>query len=167
MNTTLQIGPPLLIFILSPSPPHEKNYLKFHLMTSHLYSHTTTDVKSEMIPCMCLNRKYKIRGIAHAHTSRKDDIFMQRRLVQNFTYICGFFCSSIQENFSFNIEDGWETSTITLMAVWIFKCKSCHNKMKFKTISQDHLLKHWWLGKSCDTTIRTIKVIFCLNTFFF
>ena len=28
-----------------------------------------------------------IRGIAHACTNRKDDIFMQRRLVQNFTYI--------------------------------------------------------------------------------
>ena len=31
--------------------------------------------------------KYDIRGIAHAHTNRKDDIFMQRRLVQNFTYM--------------------------------------------------------------------------------
>ena len=31
--------------------------------------------------------KYNIRGIAHARTNRKDDIFMQRRLVQNFTYL--------------------------------------------------------------------------------
>ena len=31
--------------------------------------------------------KYNIRGIPHARTKRKDDIFMQRRLVQNFTYI--------------------------------------------------------------------------------
>ena len=31
--------------------------------------------------------KYDIRGIAHARTNRKDDIFMQRRLVQDFTYI--------------------------------------------------------------------------------
>ena len=30
---------------------------------------------------------YNIRGIAHARTNRKDDIFMQRRLVQNFTFI--------------------------------------------------------------------------------
>ena len=29
--------------------------------------------------------KYNIRGIAHVRTNRKDDIFMQRRLVQNFT----------------------------------------------------------------------------------
>ena len=28
-----------------------------------------------------------IRGIAHAQTNRKDDIFMQRQLVQNFTFI--------------------------------------------------------------------------------
>ena len=31
--------------------------------------------------------EYNIRGIAHARTSRKDDIFMQRRLVQSSTYI--------------------------------------------------------------------------------
>ena len=31
--------------------------------------------------------KYNIRGIAHPRTNRKDDIFMQRRLVQSFTYI--------------------------------------------------------------------------------
>ena len=31
--------------------------------------------------------KYNIRGIAHARTNRKDDIFMQRRLVQNSTFI--------------------------------------------------------------------------------
>ena len=30
--------------------------------------------------------KYNIRGIAHARTNRKDDIFMQRQLVQNFTF---------------------------------------------------------------------------------
>ena len=31
--------------------------------------------------------KYDIRGIAHPRTNRKDDIFMQRRIVQSFTYI--------------------------------------------------------------------------------
>ena len=31
--------------------------------------------------------KYDIRGIAHARTNRKDDIFMQRQIVQNFTCI--------------------------------------------------------------------------------
>ena len=31
--------------------------------------------------------KYNMRGIAHVRTNRKDDIFMQRRLVQNFTFI--------------------------------------------------------------------------------
>ena len=34
-----------------------------------------------------LHDKYNIRGIAHARTNRKDDIFMQRQLVQNFTFI--------------------------------------------------------------------------------
>ena len=29
--------------------------------------------------------KYNLRSIAHARTNRKYDIFMQRRLVQNFT----------------------------------------------------------------------------------
>ena len=40
-----------------PSPPKQfsapipvKNYLDFFMMTSHLDSHTTTDVKSEMMP---------------------------------------------------------------------------------------------------------------------
>ena len=31
--------------------------------------------------------KYNVLGIAHAQTNRKDDIFMQRRLVQNLTFI--------------------------------------------------------------------------------
>ena len=38
-------------------------------------------------PDMELHGKYNIRGIAHAHTNRKDDIFMQGRLVQTFTFI--------------------------------------------------------------------------------
>ena len=51
-------------------------------MTSHLDSHTTTDVKPEMIPGVLTGNgiprnKYNIRGIAHARTNRKDDIFMQ------------------------------------------------------------------------------------------
>ena len=54
-------------------------------MTSHLDSQTTTDVKPEMIPGVQTGNgiphdKYNIRGIAHARTNRKDDIFMQRRL---------------------------------------------------------------------------------------
>ena len=54
-------------------------------MNSHRDSHTTTDVKPEMIPGIStgngiLHDKYIIRGIAHARTNRKDDIFVQRRL---------------------------------------------------------------------------------------
>ena len=54
-------------------------------MTSPPDSHTTTDVKPEMIPGFWTGNgyphdKYNIRGIAHAPTNRKDNIFMQRQL---------------------------------------------------------------------------------------
>ena len=54
-------------------------------MTSHLNSHRTTDIKPEMLSGVQTGNgtphdKYKIRGIAHARTNRKDDIYMQRRL---------------------------------------------------------------------------------------
>ena len=61
-------------------------------MTSHLNSHGTTDIKPEMLSGVQTGYgtphfKYNIRGIAHTRTNRKDDIFTQRRLVQNFTFI--------------------------------------------------------------------------------
>ena len=61
-------------------------------MTSHLNSHRTTDIKPEMLSGVQTRNgtphdKYNIRGIAHARTNRKYDIFMQRGLVQNFTFI--------------------------------------------------------------------------------
>ena len=54
-------------------------------MTSHLNSHRTTDIKPEMLSGVQTGNvtphyKYNIRGIAHARTNRKDNIFMQRRL---------------------------------------------------------------------------------------
>ena len=54
-------------------------------MTSQRDSHTTTDVKPEIIPGVQTGNgiphdKYNIRGIVHACTNRKDDIFGQRRL---------------------------------------------------------------------------------------
>ena len=60
-------------------------------MTFHLDSHTTTDVKPDMLSGFqpgngIPHDTYDVCGIAHARTNRKDDIFMQRRLVQNFTY---------------------------------------------------------------------------------
>ena len=61
-------------------------------MTSHLNSHRTTDIKPEMLSGVQTGNVtphdiYNICGIAHARTNRKDDIFMQRRLVQNFTFL--------------------------------------------------------------------------------
>ena len=66
--------------------------LQIFMMTSHLDSHMTTDIKPEILSCVQTGNgtphdKYDIRGIAHVRTNRKDDIFMQRRLMQNFTYI--------------------------------------------------------------------------------
>ena len=54
-------------------------------MTSHHDSHTTTDVKPDIIPSAQTGNgiphdKYIIRGIVHARRSRKDDIFRQGRL---------------------------------------------------------------------------------------
>ena len=59
-------------------------------MTSHLDSHWNTDIKPEILSgIQTRNRiqhdEYDIRGIAHLHTYRKYDIFMQRQLLQNFT----------------------------------------------------------------------------------
>ena len=61
-------------------------------MTSHRDSHGTTDIKPEMLSGVQTGNgtpydKYNIHSIAPACTNRKDDIFMQRQLVQNFTYI--------------------------------------------------------------------------------
>ena len=90
MKTTSKIGLHPQIF-LSPPPPLKKLPEMF-LMTSHLDSHTTTDVKLDMLSGVqpgngIPHDKYNIRGIAHARTNRKDDIYMQRRLVQRLLYI--------------------------------------------------------------------------------
>ena len=54
-------------------------------MSSHLNSHRTTDIKPEMLSGVqngngTPHDRYKIRGIVHARTNRKDNIFMQRQL---------------------------------------------------------------------------------------
>ena len=61
-------------------------------MTSHLNSQGITDIKPEMLSGVqtgngTLHDKYDIRGIAHVRTNRKDNIFMQRRLVLSFIYV--------------------------------------------------------------------------------
>ena len=52
------------------------------LMTSHLNSHRTTDIKPEMLSGVLTGNgtphdKYDIRGNDHARTNRKDEIFMK------------------------------------------------------------------------------------------
>ena len=54
-------------------------------MTSHHDIYTTTDVKPEMIPGIQTgngipNDKCNLRGISHARSNKKDDIFKQWRL---------------------------------------------------------------------------------------
>ena len=74
--------------IILPPPPLKK-IPEIFLMT-HLDSHTTTDVTPDMLSGVQTGNgiphdRYNIRGIAHVHTNRKDDIFMQRRLGPIFT----------------------------------------------------------------------------------
>ena len=73
-------------------PPPLKRILPEIFMTSHLDSFGTTDIKPEMLSGVqtgngTAHDRYNIHGIAHARTSRKYNIFLQRRLVQKFTYI--------------------------------------------------------------------------------
>ena len=73
-------------------PPLKRILPAIFLMTSHLDSHRTTDIRPEMLSGVQTgngtpHNKYNIRGIAHVHKNRKDNIFMQRQLVQNFTFI--------------------------------------------------------------------------------
>ena len=86
---TSKIVPPPQNFF---GPPLLNELPDFGLMTSHLDSHTTTDVKLDMLSGVqtgngITHDRYDIRGIAHARTNRKEDIFMQRRLGQIFTCI--------------------------------------------------------------------------------
>ena len=72
-----------------PPPPPLKKLPDF-IMPSHLDNNTTTDIKPEMLSGVQTGNgiphdRYDIRGITHACTNRKDDIFMQRRLGQIFT----------------------------------------------------------------------------------
>ena len=69
-------------------------------MTSQRDSQTTTDVKPEIISGVQTangipHDEYNIRGIVHAHTNRKDDIFMQNRLyiVEAHTALDIFHCT--------------------------------------------------------------------------
>ena len=61
-------------------------------MTSHLDSLGTYDIKPEMLSGVQTGKRipydrFNVRGIAHARSYIKDDIFMQRQLGQIFTCI--------------------------------------------------------------------------------
>ena len=78
MKMTLKIGLPLPNYF---APTSLKKLLEIFLMTSHLDCHTTTDVKPDMLSGIQTGNgiphdRHNIRGIAHACTNRKDDIFM-------------------------------------------------------------------------------------------
>ena len=83
MKTTIKTKTTLNLIYL----PHPLKRIlpEIFLMTSHLNSHRTSDIKPEMLSGVQTGNgtphdKYNIRGIAHAGTNRKDVIFMQRRL---------------------------------------------------------------------------------------
>ena len=73
-------------------PPLKRILPAIFCMTSHHESNRTTDIKPEMLSGVQTGNgtphdRYDIRGIAHANTIRKDNIFMQRRLGHIFTCI--------------------------------------------------------------------------------
>ena len=78
--------------MICPPSQLREYYLISFLITSPLNSHRTTDIKPEMLSGLQTGNgtphdKYNICGIAHARTNRKENILMQRRLVQNFTFM--------------------------------------------------------------------------------
>ena len=67
-------------------------------MTSHLDSHTTTDVKPDMLSGVQTRNgiAHDRYNFAHAHTNRKDDIFMQRRLYIDDAHMAqNIFCTQL------------------------------------------------------------------------
>ena len=78
MTSKIGLHPQIILL-----PPPLKKLHEIFLMTSHLDSHMTTDVKPDMLSGVQTGNgiphdRYNIRGIAHVRTNRKDDIFMQR-----------------------------------------------------------------------------------------
>ena len=63
------------------APLHLKKLPEILLMTFHLDCHTKTNGKPDMLSGVQTRNgishdRYNIRGIAHGHSNRKDDIFM-------------------------------------------------------------------------------------------
>ena len=73
------------------APPYYYDNTWIFLKASHLDSHTTNNVKPEMLSGVQTGNRipydeYNVRGIAHARAYRKYNIFIQRRLVQSFEW---------------------------------------------------------------------------------
>ena len=74
-------------------PPHLKEYyLNFFLWHLTSTAMVQLDTKPEMFSGFLAGNgiqhdEYDLRGIVHVHTYRKDNIVMQRRLLQSFTYL--------------------------------------------------------------------------------
>ena len=91
--------------------------------------------------------KYDIRGIAHARTNIKDNIFMQRRLMQNFTYIMQWgqgTCTLTKRT------RRWTYSALRhfllIIHIWLYKKMGVSNKYKYlyspgrvSVLDSDHL----------------------------
>ena len=122
-------------------PPHLKRILPdFFFMTSHLDSHKTTDIKPEMLSGVQTGNgsphsNYNIRGIPHARAKKKDDIFMQRRLVQNFTFILEWgqeTCSLTKHTWHiplcsiFPLHAAFQTSTLLQLSYLLLSTRPSH-----------------------------------------
>ena len=125
-------------------PPYLREYyLNFFFMTSHLDSHRTTDIKPEMFLGVQTGNgtpydKYDICGIAHVRTYRKDDIFMQRRLVENFIYIRKWrsFVQKVQPSNNSNIDKTFPAEAYSCLQVCVLfrkgpqKCQCLKSPME-------------------------------------
>ena len=89
-------------------------------MTSHLDSHTTTDVNRKCIqvskPDMAFHMINMVYQALPMSAHRKDDIFMKRQLLQSFTYI-GL------EAWDFYIDEAHTALNLFHFVVFLFFCK--------------------------------------------
>ena len=132
-------------------------------MISHLDSCrcTTTDVKPEIssgdhtgnrIP----HDEYNIRGIALAHTYRKDDIFMQRRLVQSFTE---WVQATISPEFGARFNNSYIDKAHTAQAIFCFAVILTENR-PYLNLRRINVLKNLYpnIRKNKQTRLSCFNV---------
>ena len=84
----------------------------------------TTDVKPDMLSGVQTGNgiphdRYNIRGIAHARTNRKDNVFMQRRLGLIFTYILEWGQGTFEKS---KLYPTRAYTTLVVLALYVHEC---------------------------------------------